>query len=113
MFLDQNVVFASYVVALVFAEVGAKKDESLMLRDTTHFFLLAYFFPTCELEGSLPTTRMVRTGATTCFRTPDTEHLENVIVQNLSEPGDWILDLVCGGRELSLAGRKNFVFANK
>ena len=50
--------------------------------------------------------QMVRKGGTTCFHTKSSEDLENSIVYSLSEEGDWIMDLCCGGRELSLAAQK-------
>ena len=49
---------------------------------------------------------MVRAGGTTCFHTKSSEDLENNIVHSLSEEGDWIIDLCCAGRELSLAAQK-------
>ena len=50
--------------------------------------------------------QMVRSGSTTCFHTKSSEDLENNIVHSLSEERDWIMDLHCGGRELSLAAQK-------
>ena len=50
--------------------------------------------------------KMVRPGFTTCFHTKSSEDLENNIVHALSEEGDWIMDLCCRGRELSLAAQK-------
>ena len=50
--------------------------------------------------------QLVRSGSTTCFRTKSSEDLENNIVHSLSEEGDWIIDLCCAGRELSLAAQK-------
>ena len=49
---------------------------------------------------------MVRAGSTTCFHTSSSEDLENNIIHSLSEEGDWIMDLYCGRRELSLAAQK-------
>lgn len=49
---------------------------------------------------------MVRPGETTCFHTKSSEDLENNIIYSLSDKGDWILDLYCGGRELTLAALK-------
>ena len=49
---------------------------------------------------------MTREGATTCFKTKSIEDLENAIVHNLSEAGDWIVDLACKRRELTLAAQK-------
>ena len=43
--------------------------ESGKLRETTSFFLVAYFFPGCEKEGSKLPAKMVRDGYSTCFRT--------------------------------------------
>jgi hypothetical protein len=42
--------------------------ETGLLRETTSFFLAAYFFPGCEAAGSVPPTKMVRDTYTTCFR---------------------------------------------
>ena len=50
--------------------------------------------------------QLVRSGSTTCFHTKSNEDLENNIVHSLSEEGDWIIDLCCAGRELSLAAQK-------
>ena len=77
-----------------------------MLRGTTSLFLLAYIFPGCDKEESLPPSRMVRPNLTTCFKTKDIEDLENTIIHAFSEEGDWILDICCGGRELTLAAQK-------
>lgn len=49
---------------------------------------------------------MVRPGATTCLHTKDVEDLENTIIHTLSDDGDWILDICCKSRELSLAAQK-------
>ena len=78
-----------------------------MLRSTTKLFLLAYFFPNCDREGSLPQSHMVRPNLTTSFRTKNIEDLENTIIHSLSEEGDWILDVYCGNRELALAAQKS------
>ena len=48
---------------------------------------------------------------TTCFHTKSIEDLENNIVLGLSEEGDWILDLCCKSRELSLSAQKTGRFA--
>eukprot|EP00090_Calanus_glacialis_P037589 TRINITY_DN6488_c0_g1_i1.p1 TRINITY_DN6488_c0_g1~~TRINITY_DN6488_c0_g1_i1.p1 ORF type:complete len:549 (-),score=217.74 TRINITY_DN6488_c0_g1_i1:113-1759(-) len=77
--------------------------ESGKLRETTSFFLVAYFFPGCEKEGSKLPTKMVRDGYSTCFRTEGTAHLERSIIDCFSESGEWLLDLCCGARQLSLA----------
>jgi len=77
--------------------------ESGKLRETTSFFLAAYFFPGCEKDGSTLPTKMVRDGYTTCFRTDGTAHLERSIIDCFSEGGEWLLDLCCGKRQLSLA----------
>ncbi len=76
------------------------------LRETTSFFLLAYFFPGSEVEGSILPEAMVRPGTTTCLRAADVEELEKAVVHALSEEGDWVVDLCCRGRELSLAAMK-------
>ena len=43
--------------------------ETGKLRETTSFFIAAYFFPGCEEEDSTLPSKMVRDGFTTCFRT--------------------------------------------
>ena len=48
------------------ASLGAETGK---LRETTSFFLAAYFFPGCDTEGSTLPSKMVRDGYTTCFRT--------------------------------------------
>ena len=50
----------------------------------------------------MPPAPMVRPNLTTCFRTKNIEDLENTIIHSFSEVGDWILDICCGSRELSL-----------
>jgi len=77
--------------------------ETGKLRETTSFFLAAYFFPGCEKNGSKLPAKMVRDGYTTCFRTDGTAHLERSIIDCFSETGEWLLDLCCGTRQLSLA----------
>ena len=77
------------------------------LRETTSYFLLAYFFPGSDRSGSKLPQRMVRDGATTCLRAASTEELENAIVHTLTEEGDWILDFACRRRELILAAQKS------
>jgi len=77
--------------------------ETGKLRETTSFFLVAYFFPGCEKSGSKLPAKMVRDGYTTCFRTDGTAHLERSIIDCFSETGEWLLDLCCGSRQLSLA----------
>jgi len=72
------------------------------LRETTSFFLAAYFFPGCQGEDSQLPDKMVRDGYTTCFRTESISHLEKSIVDCFSEEGDWVLDVFCGTRKLSL-----------
>jgi len=77
--------------------------ETGKLRETTSFFIAAYFFPGCEKSGSKLPAKMVRDGYTTCFRTDGTAHLERSIIDCFSETGEWLLDLCCGTRQLSLA----------
>jgi len=84
-------------------EDANKEVETGKLRETTSFFIAAYFFPGCEQEDSTLPTKMVRDGYTTCFRTESTHHLEGTIVDCFSEAGEWILDLYCGSRQLSIA----------
>lgn len=50
--------------------------------------------------------RMVRPGATTCLHTKNVEDLENTIIHTFSEEGEWVLDICCKSRELSLAAQK-------
>ena len=57
----------------------------------------------------MPPAPMVRPNLTTCFRTKNIEDLENTIIHSFSEVGDWILDICCGSRELSLV--RPFVFS--
>jgi len=78
-----------------------------ILRETTTLFILAYFFPGCDKEGIMPSAPMVRPNLTTSFRTKNIEDLENTIIHSFSEEGDWILDICCGRRELSLAAQKS------
>ena len=75
-----------------------------MLRETTVTFLLAYFFPGCQDEDSLPDSKMVRSGMTNILHTNDTEDLENTVIHAFTEEDDWVFDVCCGSRELSLAG---------
>jgi len=84
------------------------EQPSQLLRDVNSFFLLAYFFPNCDNEdqSKVDIPQLVRSGSTTCFHTKSNEDLENNIVHSLSEEGDWIIDLCCAGRELSLAAQK-------
>jgi len=77
--------------------------ETGKLRETTSFFLAAYFFPGCEKSGSKLPAKMVRDGYSTCFRTDGTAHLERSIIDCFSETGEWLLDMCCGTRQLSLA----------
>ena len=53
--------------------------ETGKLRETTSFFIAAYFFPDCQEENSTLPTKMVRDGYTTCFRTEvrKKEHLKS------------------------------------
>ena len=89
------------------ADQNATGSDPKKLRETNSFFLLAYFFPGSDKEGSAPPERMVREGLTTNFRTESVEALENAVVHALSETGDWVLDLCCRSRELSLAAQKS------
>ena len=66
-----------------------------------------YFFPGCHDENILPPTKMVRPNLTTCFQTNSSEDLENTIVHAFTEASDWVFDLCCGSRELSLAAQKS------
>ena len=82
-------------------------SNETMLRPTTALFLLGYFFPGCHDETILPPTKMVRPNLTTCFQTNSSEDLENTIVHAFTEVSDWVFDLCCGSRELSLAAQKS------
>jgi len=97
-----------HVQFLVFDRADADLDHHKgKLRNVNHYFLLAYFFEGCETESPAEIPPMVRPGATTCFRTKNVEDLENQIVHTFTEKGDWVLDLFCGDRELSLAAQKS------
>jgi hypothetical protein len=84
------------------ADAG-KGDEAGKLRETCSYFIVAYFFPGCDIEGSVLPSKMVRDGFSTCFVTESTVGLEAAIVDCFSEEGEWLLDLACGGRQLSVA----------
>ena len=59
-----------HVQFVTFHREDANLDvETGKLRETTSFFIAAYFFPGCDKEGSNLPTKMVRDGYTTCFRT--------------------------------------------
>jgi len=98
-----------HVQFLVFDRNDADLDHDKgKLRNVNSYFLLAYFFEGCQSEsGNVEIPPMVRPGATTCFRTESAEDLENQIVHTFTEKGDWVLDLFCGDRELSLAAQKS------
>ena len=79
-----------------------------------HFDFVAIFsmilFQGCELDPrthEVAVPAMVRPGSTTNFKTESVEDLENQIVHTFTEKGDWVLDLFCGDRELSLAAQKS------
>ncbi len=82
-------------------------EDTFMLRETSSFFLLGYFFNGCDDTNcaGLPE-RMVRPGATNVLQAKSVEELENLIVHVFTEEGDWILDVACKSRELSLAAQK-------
>lgn len=92
-------------------DMNVKTNHFGRLRETTAYFLLAYFFPGCQDEESVPPIKMVRDGFTNCIKTDNTEDLENRIIEAFSEQGDWVLDLCCKSRELSLAAQKTGRFA--
>lgn len=77
--------------------------ETGKLRETCSYFLVAYFFPKCEEENSTLPSKMVRDGFTTCFVTGSTVELESSIIACFSEAGEWLLDIACGSRQLSVA----------
>ena len=96
-----------HVQFIVFEREDADPGPDWRLRDTSSYFLLAYFFPGCDkLSVAAPPSRMVREGASTVIRTASVEDLENNIVHAFSEEGDWILDYACKRRELTLAAQK-------
>jgi len=106
-----------HVQFVTFHREDANLDvETGKLRETTSFFIAAYFFPGCDKEGSNLPTKMVRDGYTTCFRTESITDLETTIVDCFSEAGECILDLCCGRRQLSVAaaekGRSAVAFHN-
>jgi len=78
-------------------------EETGKLRETCSYFLVAYFFPGSEVDGSVVPAKMVRDGFTTCFVTESTLHLESSIIDCFSEEGEWLLDIACGSRQLSVA----------
>jgi len=93
-----------HVQFITFHREDANVDvESGKLRETTSFFIAAYFFPGCDKSDSTLPSKMVRDGYTTCFRTDSTAHLERSIIDCFSEAGEWLFDLCCGKRQLSLA----------
>jgi len=73
------------------------------LRETNSFFLAGYFFPGCEDENSALPTKLVMDGYTTNFRTDSIEKLEYSIIDCFSEKGEWVMDISCGKRKLTLA----------
>lgn len=82
-------------------EDANKEFETGKLRETTSFFLVAYFFPGCDGENSTLPEKMVRDGYTTCFRTESASHLEKSIVDCFSEAGEWVMDICCGTRKIT------------
>lgn len=99
-----------HVQLVVFEKQDMNKDASTnatMLRETAAIFLMAYFFPGCQDENSLPDSKMVRSGMTTVMHTNDNEDLENTVIHAFTEEEDWVFDVCCGSRELSLAAQKS------
>ena len=78
-------------------------EETGKLRETSSFFIASYFFPGCEAADSILPSKMVRDGYSTCFVTGSTVELESSIIRCFSEPGEWLLDLACGARQLAVA----------
>jgi len=99
-----------HVQLVVFEKQDMNKDartNATMLRETAAIFLMAYFFPGCQDENSLPDSKMVRSGMTTVMHTNDNEDLENTVIHAFTEEEDWVFDVCCGSRELSLAAQKS------
>ena len=78
-------------------------EETGKLRETTTHFLVAYFFPGCEVADSVLPSKMVRDGYTTNFRCDSGAHIESSIIDCFTEAGEWILDLCPGNRKLVIA----------
>merc|ERR550532_710488 len=70
------------------------------------FFLWHTFFLVVKMN-SLPDSKMVRSGMTTVMHTNDNEDLENTVIHAFTEEEDWVFDVCCGSRELSLAAQKS------
>jgi len=98
----------SHVQLVVFHREDANLEvETGKLRETTSFFLAGYFFPGCEKPDSVLPSIMVREGFTTCIRAASIQDLEEKIIKCFSEKDEWVLDLFCGRRKLSLSAAEN------
>ncbi|XP_023345148.1 uncharacterized protein LOC111714302 isoform X3 [Eurytemora carolleeae] len=116
--IDAMLSQTKHVQFVTFHREDANKDvETGKLRETTSFFLVGYFFPGCEVEGSTLPVKLVRDGYSTCFRTSGIEELENTIIDCFSEKDEWVLDLYAGKRKLTMAaaekGRNGVVVHNE
>jgi hypothetical protein len=99
---------SKHVQFITFHREDANKDEppNGKLREITTLFLVAYVFPGCDKEGSELPCQMVNDGYTNCFRCKDVAQLEYSILDCFSEKGDWVLDVNCEKRKLTLAAQE-------
>ena len=72
-------------VSLFLLQNKDARTNATMLRETAAIFLMAYFFPGCQDENSLPDSKMVRSGMTTVMHTNDNEDLENTVIHAFTE----------------------------
>jgi len=98
--LDRHTKHTQFVT---FHRTDAGDGETGKLKETCSYFIAAYFFPGCDQEDSTLPSKMVRDGFSTCFVTDSTVHLETSIIECFSEEGEWVLDLACGARQLTVA----------
>jgi len=98
--LDRHTKHTQFVT---FHRTDAGDGETGKLKETCSYFIVAYFFPGCDQQGSSLPSKMVRDGFSTCFVTDSTVHLETSIIECFSEEGEWVLDLACGARQLTVA----------
>jgi len=97
-----------HVQFITFHRDDANQDEAPngKLREITTLFLVAYVFPGCDKEDSVLPHQMVNDGYTNCFRCKDVTQLEYSILDCFSEKGDWLLDINCEKRKLTLAAQE-------